>query len=110
MQRELGELNAKVDTLLETGRRSEEKSDASRASMHRRVDELVDRTAKVELSVSALQEDVKDRKPVTDEMRRWKLIGLGALGMRYSRHAFARDFMFCSAASRSYARWQMRCN
>lgn len=43
MNREIAVLTTKVDMILETMRRSEEKSDASRASVHRRMDELVER-------------------------------------------------------------------
>ncbi len=81
MHREIGMLTAKVDMILEGIRRSEEKSDASRASMHRRMDEIVDRVSKVELTTAAVQEDVTEMKPVTDDVRRWKLMGLGALGV-----------------------------
>ncbi|MGY5811990.1 DUF1515 family protein [Rhizobium sp. LEGMi198b] len=81
MHQQIGNLTAKVDMLIETARRSEEKSDVSRASMHRRMDELVDRVSKVETSVVTVQEDVSEMKPVTDDVKRWKLMGLGALGV-----------------------------
>ncbi|MBB3396892.1 hypothetical protein FHT71_003579 [Rhizobium sp. BK060] len=81
MHREIGMLTAKVDMILEGVRRSEEKSDASRASMHRRMDEIVDRVSKVELTTSAVQEDVTEMRPVTDDVKRWKLMGIGALGV-----------------------------
>ncbi|QDG94783.1 DUF1515 domain-containing protein (plasmid) [Rhizobium sp. NIBRBAC000502774] len=35
----------------------------------------------VETSVSSLKDGVSDMKPVTDDVRRWKLMGIGALGM-----------------------------
>lgn len=81
MHREIGMLTAKVDMILESIRRSEEKSDVSRASMHRRMDEIVERVGKVETSVVTVQDDIQDMKPVTDDVRRWKLMGLGALGV-----------------------------
>lgn len=81
MHREIGMLTAKVDMILETMRRSEEKSDVSRASMHRRMDDIVDRVGKVETTVTTVQDDVKEMRPVTEDVRRWKLIGMGALGM-----------------------------
>lgn len=81
MHREIGALTAKVDIIMDMMKRSEEKSDTSRASLHKRVDEIVDRVGKVEGSISAVQDDVTDMKPITDDVRRWKLIGLGALGM-----------------------------
>ncbi|MGR9253302.1 DUF1515 family protein [Rhizobium leguminosarum] len=81
MHREIGMLTAKVDMILEGVRRSEEKSDASRASMHRRMDEIVDRVSKVELTTSAVQEDVTEMKPITDEVKMWRQRGIGALAI-----------------------------
>jgi hypothetical protein len=78
MHREIGMLTAKVDMILEGIRRSEEKSDMSRASMHRRMDEIVEWVGKVETSVVSLRDDVTEMKPVTDDVRRWKLMGLRA--------------------------------
>lgn len=49
--------------------------------MHKRMDLLVDRVGKVEGNLAAVQEDVSEMRPVTDDVRRWKLMGLGALGM-----------------------------
>lgn len=81
MHWEIGALTAKVDILLAVQQRSEEKSDVSRASIHRRMDEMVDRVGKVETSIVTVQEDISEMKPVTDDVRRWKLMGLGALGV-----------------------------
>jgi len=49
--------------------------------MHQRMDLLVDRVGKVEGNLAAVQEDVSEMRPVTDDVKRWKLMGLGALGM-----------------------------
>lgn len=81
MHQQIGSLTAKVDMILEAMRRSEEKSDVSRASVHRRMDEIVDRVSKVEASVDTVQDDVREMKPVTEDVKRWKLMGMGALGM-----------------------------
>lgn len=81
MNREIAVLATKVDMILEGMRRSEEKSDVSRTSMHRRMDDIVERVGKVETSIVRVQDDVKEMKPVTDDVRRWKLMGLGALGV-----------------------------
>ena len=81
IHQQIGTLTAKVDMLIEATRRQEEKSDVSRSSMHRRLDEVVDRVSKVETSIVTVQEDVSEMRPVTDDVRRWKLMGLGALGM-----------------------------
>lgn len=81
MQRELGMLTAKVDMLLETVRRSEEKSDISRAAMHRRLDDQADRMGKVEIAVKDVQDDVKEMKPVVEEVQMWRQRGIGALAI-----------------------------
>lgn len=88
VHRQLGELVAgmhglqdSIRRMEEAGRRSEDKSEASRAVVHRRLDEVVDRVGKVETSIVTVQEDVTEMKPVTDEVRRWKLMGMGALGI-----------------------------
>ncbi|UIY25895.1 DUF1515 domain-containing protein [Rhizobium leguminosarum] len=81
MHREIGMLTAKVDIILEGVRRSEEKADASRASMHRRMDEIVDRVSKMELTTATVQDDVKEMKPVTDAVKMWRQRGIGALAI-----------------------------
>ena len=88
VHRQLGELVAgmhglqdSIRRMEEASRRSEDKSEASRAVVHRRLDEVVDRVGKVETSIVTVQEDVTEMKPVTDEVRRWKLMGMGALAV-----------------------------
>lgn len=88
VHRQLGELVAgmhglqdSIRRMEEASRRSEDKSEASRAVVHRRLDEVVDRVGKVESSIVTVQEDVSEMKPVTDEVRRWKLMGMGALAV-----------------------------
>lgn len=88
VHRQLGELVAGLrgiqDDMREmkaTLQRSEDKSAESRAAMHRRLDEAVDRIGRVESSVASVNEDVAEMKPVTDDVRRWRLMGIGALSM-----------------------------
>ena len=87
VHRQLGELVAGMHGLQgsfrrqeEASRRSEDKSDASRAAMHRRLDELFERVGALEGAMAAVKDDVAEVKPVADEVKRWKLMGLGALG------------------------------
>lgn len=61
--------------------RSDDKSDQSRAKMHRRIDEVVGTVGDVQTTVATLEKDVKEMKPVTEDVKRWRLIGMGALGM-----------------------------
>ena len=94
--RALGELSAGVKSIQESQRRmeqemqrSEDKSDESRAKLHKRMDELVARVAVVESDVKSVGDDVtgvkklvtEDIKPTTDKVKRWELIGIGALSM-----------------------------
>lgn len=88
VHRQLGELLAISRALQEDVRRldakmqrSEDKSDESRAKMHRRIDDVVGTVGEVQTSVATLEKDVREMKPVTEEVRRWKLLGMGALGM-----------------------------
>jgi hypothetical protein len=78
---QLGELLAEVRNLRDAFRASEVKSDASRASMHQRMDLLVDRVGKVEGNIAAVQEDIPEMRKITDEVQRWKLMGIGGLGV-----------------------------
>ncbi|EJC73797.1 Protein of unknown function (DUF1515) [Rhizobium leguminosarum bv. trifolii WSM2012] len=81
LHQQMGELLAEVRNLRDAFRQSEIKSDNSRSQMHGRLNLLVDRVGKVEGTVSAVQEDISEMRPVTDDVRRWKLMGLGALGI-----------------------------
>ncbi|TBB28112.1 DUF1515 domain-containing protein [Rhizobium ruizarguesonis] len=81
MHREIGMLTAKVDIILEGVRRSEEKADISRASMHRRMDEIVDRVSKVETATVSFKEDIDEMKPTVDDVKIWRQRGIGALAI-----------------------------
>lgn len=74
-------LGGEVHSIREDMRRSQEKSDVSRAAMHGRVDALVDWLAGVEAKVMETQSDIGDMKPVTEDVKKWKLMGIGALGV-----------------------------
>ncbi|WPE19977.1 DUF1515 family protein [Shinella zoogloeoides] len=73
----------------DTLRRSDEKSDASRAKLHNRVDELVDRVGSIEINVSThaadldgVRNEIKNEiKPVTNDVRRWKIVGMTTIAI-----------------------------
>lgn len=71
----LGEVLAEVRNLRDAFRQSEIKSDNGRAAIHQRMDHLVDRLGKVEGNVAAVQEDISEMRPVTDDVKRCKLMG-----------------------------------
>lgn len=88
VHRQLGELVSSVRGIQDDMRemkaalqRSDDKSAESRSVMHKRLDEAVGRIASVESSVASVNKDVADMKPVTDDVRRWRLMGIGALSM-----------------------------
>lgn len=80
-ERMLGMLVAEVRNLRADIDRQERKSDESRAAMHVRVDALVDRVGAIEGDVSSVKRDVTDMKPVTDEVKRWKIMGMTAIAI-----------------------------
>lgn len=88
VHRQLGELVAGMRGLQESIRRIEEgaqraedKTATSHANVHLRMEQLADRVGELEASVLAIGTDVAEMKPVTDDVRRWKLMGIGALGV-----------------------------
>lgn len=60
---------------------SEQRAASSRSKMYQKADELVERVAATEGAVKSLNEDMASVKEVTAEVTRWKLMGLGALGV-----------------------------
>lgn len=78
---QLGAILAEVKNLKEDFRRSEDKSDLSRSAVHRRMDELVARVGSLETTLQATKSEVAEMKPVTDDVKKWKLMGIGALGV-----------------------------
>ncbi|MCD2184591.1 DUF1515 family protein [Rhizobium sp. GN54] len=88
VHRQLGELaegmrgmQQSLRRIEESGQRSEDKSAESRAVVHKRMDELVSRVGDLETGMSGMKDDVAEMKPVTDDVKRWKLMGIGALGV-----------------------------
>ncbi len=88
VHRQLGELaegmrgvQQSLRRMEENSRHSEDKSDVSRAVVHRRMDELVSRVGHLETGMAEMRDDVAEMKPVTDDVKRWKLMGIGALGV-----------------------------
>lgn len=56
-------------------------ADEKRAAVHRRMDDIVAEVGDIKTDIATITEQVKDSKIVTDEVRKWKLMGLGALGV-----------------------------
>lgn len=60
---------------------STERADKHRATLHRRMDEIVDRTGKLEGQMDSAQKDIGDVKKVTDKVTMWEQRGIGALAI-----------------------------
>jgi hypothetical protein len=60
---------------------SEQRAAASRSKMYAKTDELVGRVAVAESALKTLSDDMTEVKAVTAEVTRWKLMGMGALGV-----------------------------
>lgn len=77
IQRTLGQLVAEVQSL----KASTDKADESRRHVHRRLDAMTADMHGIKADVGAMKADVADSKKVTDEVKRWKLMGMGALAV-----------------------------
>ncbi|WP_280137927.1 MULTISPECIES: DUF1515 family protein [unclassified Ensifer] len=61
--------------------RAKDKAAESRVAVHRHMDELVGRVGHFETSTATIVADVAEMKPVADDVKRWKRMGIGALGV-----------------------------
>jgi hypothetical protein len=84
----IGSLRAEVAGLRRDFQTSELRAVDHRSGVHRRMDNLVSEVSGVKVELAVVKEDVTDvkgdiadMKPVTDDVRRWKLMGIGALGV-----------------------------
>lgn len=84
----IGRMEAEVGGLRRDFQAAELRSVDHRAVVHRRMDGIIEDLGEVKAEVSVANErietvrdDVSEMKPVTDEVKRWKLMGLGALGV-----------------------------
>lgn len=86
--RAIGELTADVKGLrrdFQAGEtravESNRRADEHRAAVHKRVDDLVGEIGDLNTRVATMESTVSDSKSVTDDVKRWRLMGLGALGV-----------------------------
>ncbi len=56
-------------------------ADEKRAVVHRRMDELIEELSGMKAHMASISTKVDDSKKVTDEVKKWKLMGIGALGV-----------------------------
>ncbi|MER8455869.1 DUF1515 domain-containing protein [Mesorhizobium sp. M1300] len=85
MQRDITEIRRDIKDSDERAalsyEQSEQRAAAARSKMYTKTDELSGRFTKTESAVAALSHDMTEVKAVTAEVTRWKLMGLGALGV-----------------------------
>lgn len=77
VERDIGALLAQVRGITETL----SKQDQSRANLHKRVDDLKSDFFEMKSGIGQITKDVQDSKVVTDEVKRWKQRGMGALAV-----------------------------
>jgi glucose-6-phosphate isomerase len=56
-------------------------ADEKRAIVHRRMDEIISEVGDIKTDIATIRDDVTDAKAVTDDVKKWKLMGIGALGV-----------------------------
>ncbi|TIP46126.1 MAG: DUF1515 domain-containing protein [Mesorhizobium sp.] len=79
VERTLGILLAKVEGIEKAIAQSDDQATAHRATVHRRLDEMVGEVGDLRAEVATMKADVKDSKAITDEVKQWKQRGIGAL-------------------------------
>lgn len=62
---------------VETARRADE----HRSAMHKRVDDMVAEFGSLESRMASMESTVAESKMITDDVRKWRLMGMGALGV-----------------------------
>lgn len=77
----IGALQAEVAGLRRDFQQSETRAVDHRAGVHRRMDDIVDEVGDLKSDVAVVKKDVAEMKPVTDDVKRWKLMGMGALAV-----------------------------
>jgi hypothetical protein len=55
-------------------------ADEKRAIMHRRLDDVISEVSDIKVDIATITGQVSESKAVTDQVKQWKLMGLGALG------------------------------
>lgn len=80
-ERTLGILLAKVENIESSLERAERKTDENRAVVHRRLDDMVTRVGSVEGDLRMVTNDIAEMRPVTDEVKKWKIMGMTAIAI-----------------------------
>lgn len=73
--------NGKIEALYASQEKTAERADSQRATMHRRIDDLVKDVSELKTNFEIVQSDVAESKAVTDDVTRWRQMGIGALGI-----------------------------
>lgn len=84
----IGTLTAEVQGLRRDMEASERRAalenreaDEKRAVVHHRMDEIVAEVGDIKTDIATITGQVKDSKVVTDQVKQWKLMGMGALAV-----------------------------
>lgn len=84
----IGALTAEVQGLRRDMEASERRAalenreaDEKRAVVHRRMDDIISEVSDIKTDIATITGQVKDSKAVTDQVKQWKLMGMGALAV-----------------------------
>jgi glucose-6-phosphate isomerase len=84
----IGALTAEVQGLRRDMEASERRAalenreaDEKRAVVHRRMDDIIAEVSDIKTDIATITGQVKDSKVVTDQVKQWKLMGMGALAV-----------------------------
>ncbi|WP_457299184.1 DUF1515 family protein [Phyllobacterium sp. P5_D12] len=84
----IGALTAEVQGLRRDMEASERRAfaenreaDEKRAIVHRRMDDIVNEVGDIKTDIATITDQVKDSKKVTDQVKQWRAVGLGGLGV-----------------------------
>lgn len=81
MRAEIRHIGQDVAELKDETKARQDKADESRARVHQRLDMVVERVGALEGKQKAVTDTVADMKQVTDEVKRWKIMGMTSLSI-----------------------------
>jgi len=81
MRIEIRHIREDVSEMKEDHKERHDKADEGRARMHQRLDVVVERVGALEGRQSAVSATIADMKTVTDEVKRWKIMGVTSLSI-----------------------------
>lgn len=77
VERTLGLILGKLESI----EKEQAKANDSRVVLHKRMDDIVDELSDVKADFAIVKPQIADAVTVTNDVKKWRLMGLGALGV-----------------------------